>query len=73
LLTRIEVGQKSPATDSNARKILTAIRETFRLPVDSAAAVSVYTLEMDLSAGDKERAAPSPASTSSSRWGSSPA
>jgi len=57
LLTRIEVGQKSPATDSTARKILATIRETFHLPVDSASAVSVYTLEMDLSDAEKERVA----------------
>lgn len=57
MLTRIEVGQKSPATDSNARKILSAIRETFRLPVDSASAISVYTLEMDLSDEEKGRVA----------------
>ena len=57
MLTRIEVGQKSPSTDSQARKILAAIHETFHLPVEKAATLSVYTLEMDLDGKAKERVA----------------
>ena len=57
MLTRIEVGQKSPATDSPARKIIATILETFRLPVAKATAISVYTLELDLADAEKTRIA----------------
>lgn len=57
MLTRIEVGQKSPATDSQARKILASIKENFRIPVDRVATISAYVLEMDLAKPDQERIA----------------
>jgi phosphoribosylformylglycinamidine synthase subunit PurSL len=60
LLTRIEVGQKSPSTDSQARKILATLHETFGFSVaqlEKAATVSVYTLEMELAGTDKQRIA----------------
>ncbi len=60
MLTRIEVGQKSPSTDSQARKILATLHETFGFSVaklEKAATVSVYTLEMDLEGKEKERIA----------------
>ena len=57
MLTRIEVGQKSPTTDSQGRKILAAIQENFRLPVEKVAVHSAYTLEMELRGPEKERIA----------------
>ncbi len=57
MLTRIEVGQKSSATDSQARKILASIQENLKLPVERVATVSAYVLDMDLSPADKERIA----------------
>jgi phosphoribosylformylglycinamidine synthase subunit PurSL len=57
LLTRIEVGQKSPTTDSPARKILAAIQENFHLPVEKVAMLSIYTLEMDLEEAQQEKIA----------------
>jgi phosphoribosylformylglycinamidine synthase len=57
LLTRIEVGQKSPATDSQARKLLSTIRENFGVPVERVATLAAYILEMDLSEEEKERVA----------------
>ncbi|MEO6094939.1 MAG: AIR synthase-related protein [Fibrobacteria bacterium] len=60
MLTRIEVGQKSPATDSQARKILATLLEVFRFPagkVDRMATFSVYTVEMELEGSQKNRIA----------------
>ncbi|MDB5050098.1 MAG: phosphoribosylformylglycinamidine synthase [Fibrobacteres bacterium] len=60
MLTRIEVGQKSPSTDSQARKILATLHETFRFSAEKvakAATLSVYTLEMELDGTAKERIA----------------
>ena len=60
MLTRIEVGQKSPSTDSQARKILATLHETFGFSaaqVEKAATFSVYTLEMELDGKNKERIA----------------
>jgi phosphoribosylformylglycinamidine synthase subunit PurSL len=48
LLTRIEVGQKSPATDAKGRKLLATLREDFHLPVEKVETVAAYTLEMVL-------------------------
>ena len=56
MLTRIEVGQKNPSTDSQARKILATLLEIFRFPagaVDRLATFSVYTVEMDLEGTQK--------------------
>ncbi|HKP96696.1 MAG TPA: AIR synthase-related protein, partial [Fibrobacteria bacterium] len=60
MLTRIEVGQKSPSTDSQARKLLATLHETFGFSaaqVEMAATLSVYTLEMELDGKNKERIA----------------
>ena len=60
MLTRIEVGQKSPSTDSQARKILATLLEIFRFSADKVekmATVSVYTLELDLDGTQKTRIA----------------
>jgi phosphoribosylformylglycinamidine synthase len=57
LLNRIEVAQKSSATDSPAHRILKAMREDLGLPADSASLIRVYTLEMDLSPAEVENAA----------------
>ena len=55
MLTRIEVGQTSPATDSQARKIQAAIHENFHFSVEKVAVHSVYILEMDLREAEKEK------------------
>ncbi len=58
MLNRIEVAQKSPATDSPAHRILKAMREDLGLPAtiaEAAALIRVYTLEMDLNPADVER------------------
>ncbi len=57
MLTRIEVGQKSSATDSAGRKILATIHENFRLPVDNVAVLSVYVLEMELTQQEQSQIA----------------
>jgi phosphoribosylformylglycinamidine synthase subunit PurSL len=57
LLTRIEVGQKSPTTDSPARKILATIQESFHLPVEKVVMYSVYTLEMELKGPEQTKIA----------------
>ncbi len=57
MLTRIEVAQKSPGTDAKANKVLAAIHEDLKLPVDKVAAIAVYVLEMELSAEEKTRIA----------------
>jgi phosphoribosylformylglycinamidine synthase II len=54
LLHRIEVAQKSPSTDSPARRVLTAMREDLGLPAESASLIRVYTLEMNLSPAEAE-------------------
>ena len=56
MLNRIEVAQKSPSTDSPAHRILKAIREDLRLPAEDATLIRVYTLEMDLSSNELDRA-----------------
>ncbi len=57
MLTRIEVAQKSPATDSRGNKVLTAIREDVGLAVDRVASLLVYTLEMELTPDEAHKAA----------------
>jgi phosphoribosylformylglycinamidine synthase II len=60
LLTRIEVGHKSPSTDSQARKILATLLEIFRFSADKVekmATVSAYTLELELDGTQKTRIA----------------
>jgi len=60
LLHRIEVAQKSPATDSPAHRLLKAMREDLGISAAAAAEaalIRVYTLEMDLSADELERIA----------------
>lgn len=54
MLTRIEVGQKSPATDAKGRKILATLREDFHLPVEKVETVAAYTLEMALSQDEQK-------------------
>ncbi len=55
MLQRIEVAQKSPATDSPAQRMLRAVREDLHLPAESAALIRVYTLEMQLNPEELER------------------
>ena len=60
MLHRIEVAQKSPATDSPAHRILKAMREDLGIPATAAtdaALIRVYTLEKDLSPAELERVA----------------
>ena len=57
MLNRIEVAQKSSATDSPAHKILNAMREDLGLPADSASLIRAYTLEMDITAEQAEQVA----------------
>ncbi len=57
LLNRIEVAQKSPATDSPAQRVLRAMREDLGIPADAAALIRVYTLEMDLSPAELDAVA----------------
>jgi phosphoribosylformylglycinamidine synthase II len=57
LLHRIEVAQKSPATDSPAQRLLHAMRDDLGVPADAAALIRVYTLEMDLSPEELDRVA----------------
>ncbi len=56
MLHRIEVAQKTPATDSPAQRILKAVREDLGIPAETASLIRVYTLEMDLAPAELERA-----------------
>lgn len=57
MLHRIEVAQKSPATDSPAHRILSAMREDLGIPAQAASLIRVYTLEMDLSPAELDTVA----------------
>ncbi len=54
MLTRIEVGQKSSATDAKGRKLLPTLRDDFRLPVTQVETVAAYTFELDLKSQEQE-------------------
>jgi phosphoribosylformylglycinamidine synthase subunit PurSL len=53
LLTRIEVGQKTPSTDARGRKLLTTLRDDFHLPIERIETLTAYTLEMDLTPSEQ--------------------
>ncbi len=57
MLTRIEVGQKSSATDATARKLTATVQENFGLTLGALTVHSVYTLEMELSEKEKTKIA----------------
>lgn len=57
MLTRIEVGQKQANTDARGRKWAQVLRDDFRHTVQEVQTLSVYTLEMDLSAEEQRRIA----------------